>query len=293
MKIRLFYPILIAGVLTATPCFAQIQTLGANIDGPRLSQGASVSQTIGVTDISISYHRPGVKDREIWGTRLVPYGGKPYPWRAGANENTRITFSTDVTINGEPLPAGAYGFHIIPTEDEWTLVFSNASNAWGSFSYNPDQDALRINVTPTECDHREWLVYGFDDIGDDYAVAYMEWEKKRIEFTIKVDLAETVLSSFREQLTNVGGFTWTANYQAANWCLENEINTEEALQWADNSIRWNKNDFNLTLKAKLLKSLGRDTEAKATMLEAIEAAPDERKEDARNAYQDLFGEAAV
>lgn len=256
---------------------AQLATLGAMLEAPEASPAASVSQAIGVTDVSITYHRPGVKDREVYGTRLVPYGGKPYPWRAGANENTVFAVSTDVTINGEPLSAGSYGFHIIPSEDEWILIFSKNDKAWGSFSYTEDMDALRVTVTPTDIPDREWLAYGFDGLTKNSATAYMEWEKKRIEFEVAVDLESTVLASFRQQLTGLAGFSWNANYQAARWCLDNETEFDQALEWIDNSIQWNKNDFNLRTKGEILLKLGRDAEASAVLEEALQLAPEDRK----------------
>lgn len=162
---------------------------------PRLSLKASVSQTIGTdTQITIVYSRPGVKGRKIWGD-LVPWGFakdperpniKPFPWRAGANENTTIEFSKDVTVNGKDLPAGKYGLHMIPGEKEFVIIFSKTNDAWGSFSYDQANDALRITVTPTEAPYEEWLRYGFDDLAGTSATAYLQWEKKRIPFTIAI-----------------------------------------------------------------------------------------------------------
>lgn len=154
---------------------------------------AGVMQRLGVdTDITIEYSRPGVKGREIWG-KLVPYGlapgnrysdDKPYPWRAGANENTTIEFSKDVLIEGKALPAGKYSIHIIPAEKEWTICFNKDNEGWGSFKYNQENDALRVTVIPVAAPHQEWLSFGFDDLAGTSATAFLCWEKIKVPFKI-------------------------------------------------------------------------------------------------------------
>jgi len=159
------------------------------------SPRASVTQKLG-TDavITIDYGRPGVKGRKIWGG-LVPYGlnpgdkyskNKPYPWRAGANQNTTIEFNKDVLIEGKPLTAGKYGIHMIPGEKEWIVIFSKKNDAWGSFSYNQDEDALRVTVTPVKAPHEEWLMFGFDDLSGTSATAYLHWEQVKVPFKIQL-----------------------------------------------------------------------------------------------------------
>ncbi len=151
-----------------------------------LSQAATSSQTIGVdTEISISYHRPGVKGREIWGTDLAKYD---ITWRAGANETTKITFSGNVKVNGKSVPAGSYGVHIIPkASGAWTVIINKDWETWGSFQYKEAQDVMRFEVTPEDAPHQEWLRYGFDDLKADSATAFMHWEKKKISFSIETD----------------------------------------------------------------------------------------------------------
>lgn len=156
---------------------------------------ASVTQRLGTdVDITIEYSRPGVKGRKIWGA-LVPYGmapgnkyseNKPYPWRAGANENTTIQFNKDVLVEGKPLPAGKYGIHMIPSEKDWIIIFSKNNSAWGSFAYKEEEDALRITVTPVKAPHQEWLVYGFDELAGTSATAYLHWEELKVPFKIKL-----------------------------------------------------------------------------------------------------------
>lgn len=160
---------------------------------PRLSLKAGVFQRIGVdTDINISYSRPGVKGRKIWGG-LVPYGlapgnqeshNKPFPWRGGANECTTIEFSKDVMVNGNKLPAGKYSIQFIPDPKQWTVIFNKNTKLWGSFEYDQKDDALRINVIPEEVPFHEWLSYGFDNLNGTSCTAYMEWEKLRVPFNV-------------------------------------------------------------------------------------------------------------
>jgi hypothetical protein len=161
----------------------------------RKSLKASVTQRLGVdTDITIDYSRPGVKGRVIWG-EIVPYGmapgneytkGKPYPWRAGANENTTFETSDDVLVEGNKLLAGKYGIHMIPSKDEWIIIFSKNNSAWGSFSYNEEEDALRIKVKPIEAPFQEWLVFGFDELAGTSATAFLHWEKLKVPFRIEL-----------------------------------------------------------------------------------------------------------
>ena len=167
----------------------------AQKDKVRKSLKASVTQRLGVdTDITFNFSRPGVKDRTIWG-ELVSYGmnpgnkyskDKPYPWRAGANENSTIEFNNDVLINGQKLTAGKYGIHMIPSEKEWTVIFSNKNDEWGSYSYDEKEDALRISVVPENAAHQEWLTFGFDNLESNSTLAFLHWEKLKIPFSIKL-----------------------------------------------------------------------------------------------------------
>jgi hypothetical protein len=161
----------------------------------RKSLHASVTQRLGVdTDIIFDFSRPGVKGRKIWGD-LVPYGmypgvkysdNKPYPWRAGANENTTITTNKDFTVEGKKLSAGKYGIHMIPSESDWIVIFSKKNSDWGSYSYDEKEDALRVTVTPVKAPHEEWLTFGFDDLAGTSATAFLHWEKLKVPFKIEV-----------------------------------------------------------------------------------------------------------
>ena len=176
------------GLVVSDVAFAQDKDV-------RASLAASVSQTLGVdTMVTIDFSRPGVKGRKIWG-ELVPYGmapgnkyskDKPFPWRAGANEKTTIEFSSDVTVNGNALPAGKYSIAMIPSEDDWTVIFNKNSEGWGTYDYDESLDALRVTVTPEEAPFQEWLRFGFDDLAGTSAVAFLHWEKLKVPFTIAV-----------------------------------------------------------------------------------------------------------
>lgn len=225
---------------------------------PRPSPGAAVTQTIGLTDVTIRYSRPGVKDRKIWGD-LVPYGEV---WRTGANENTTISFSTAVKVEGKELPAGTYGIQTIPTEKEWTLILSKDANEWGAYSYKPEHDALRATVTPTVHEHvKERLEFYFDDLTDSSAVVKLRWEKLTVPFKIEVDTAAQVAGKQR----------WQGTYQGALWCIDNgcEGNAEK---WLDASIALDANFYNLRAEANLYAKQGRTKDAISAGERAIAAA---------------------
>ena len=235
---------------------------------PRASQRAGVTQRIGLTDVTITYHRPAVGGREIWG-KTVPYGKV---WRAGANENTTITFSDDVTVEGKPLPAGSYGLHTIPDKEQWTIVFSKNSTSWGSFSYDQKEDALRVNVKPRPAEAFEQLTYTFENVKPDSAVATLRWEKLAVPFQIDVDLKAVVLRSIKNELRSVGGFTWAGYDEAAQWCLDNNYNLEEALKWEQNSIDNEPRFENWETRSRILNAMGRKDEADNALTTALEKA---------------------
>jgi len=235
---------------------------------PRVSQRGAVSQRIGLTDITITYHRPEVGAREIWG-KTVPYGKV---WRAGANENTTITFSDDVTVEGKPLSAGTYGLHTIPDKDQWTIIFSQNSTSWGSFSYDEKEDALRVTTKPQAADFREALTYTFEEVKPDSAAATLRWEKLAVPFHISVDVKAVVLRSVKNELRNVGGFTWAGYDEAAQWCLDNNYNLEEALKWEETSIQNEQRFENWETKSRILDAMGRKEESAKALSTALEKA---------------------
>ena len=236
-----------------------------------VSQQAMVGQRIGYTDVSILYHSPYVNGRTIWGD-LVPYG---QVWRAGANENTVITFTDDVTINGSPLAAGTYGLHMIPDAGEWTIIFSKNHTAWGSFFYNQQEDALRVKAKPEAHEMQNWLDYTFTDRAASSARVTLSWEKLKVSFTVAVDVQGIALTHIRQQLQNQAAFSWHGWEEAAHYCIENKFNYEEALKWINRSIQMEENYTNLAAKAQLLSLMGNTagaTEAKNKAVELVGAA---------------------
>jgi hypothetical protein len=235
---------------------------------PRASQRGTVTQRIGLTDITITYHRPTVGGREIWG-KTVPYG---QVWRAGANENTTIAFTDDVFIEGKSLAAGTYGLHTIPDKDQWTIIFSKNSTSWGSFSYDQKEDALRVTVRPHPAESFDMLTYVFDDVKPDSVTATLRWEKLAVPFRVSADTKAVVLKSIKNELRSVGGFTWAGYDEAAQWCLDNNYNLEEALKWEDTSIQNEERFENLETKSRILDAMGRKEEAAKTYSAALEKA---------------------
>jgi hypothetical protein len=235
---------------------------------PRVSQRGSVTQRIGLTDITINYHRPAVGGREIWG-KIVPYGKV---WRAGANENTTITFADDVTVEGKPLTAGTYGLHTIPDKDQWTIIFSRNSTSWGSFSYDEKEDALRVTVKPHAAEAFEQLTYTFEDVKPDSAVATLRWEKVAVPFQIGVDVKAVVLRSIKNELRNVGGFTWGGYDEAAQWCLDNNYELEQALKWEETSIQNEPRFENWETKSRILSAMGKKEDSDKALATALDKA---------------------
>jgi tetratricopeptide (TPR) repeat protein len=256
------------------------------------NQKAEVSQWIGPVKISIAYHSPRVhfkgaeRNGHIWG-ELVQYGffddgfgpSKAMPWRAGANETTTITFSHDVKVEGKDLKAGTYALFLdVEKTGSWNWIFSNSASGWGSYQYDPKNDALRIPTTPRDAPFTEYLTYGFDDRLPASAVAFLQWENKRIPFKIEVpNVNEIYVAQIRKDLQGWPGFNYVNWQNAAQFCADNKVNLEEALVWAEKAIKEpfrgtgpGREDFStLQTKAAVLTALGRDSEANAVMDKAL------------------------
>lgn len=244
---------------------------------PEASPKAVVTQRIGLTDISVNYHSPAVKERTVWGG-LVPYNKI---WRAGANENTTVSFTHDVSVNGKPLPAGTYGLHMIPTEKNWTIIFSKNYTSWGSYFYKQDEDALRVEVAPKQHQHTEWLTYTFFDKSSNSATLSLLWEKLEIPVKIDVDVNTVVVNNIKNELRSTPGFTWQGFYEAADYCYHNNVETDQALIWIESANNFNPNNFSvLKLKANLLEVKGQKDEAEKISKEAVDFAT----EDELNSY---------
>lgn len=262
---RLFVPAFLAA------CFAMALSAVAQpqLPVPQPSPAANLSQTIGITEVKVSYHRPAVKGRPVWGA-LVPYGEV---WRAGANENTTVMFSKAVKVGGKEVLPGTYGLHMIPTKTEWTIILNKNGTSWGSYFYKEAEDALRITVTPQPGEFCEWLQYEFSDLSDSSAVLSLCWEKMRIPIPIAVDTRSQVLAHARDEfLRGPAGFTWQGFNQAAQYALRNGGDLNEALRWANQSTAITQNFTNLRTKAAVLDALGRGGEAAPLHAKAMKVA---------------------
>jgi hypothetical protein len=251
--------------------FSQAQTATGEtlmLNLPRTSQHAMVVQRIGLTDITINYHRPLTNGRQIWG-KVVPYG---QVWRAGANENTTITFTDPVTIEGQPLEKGTYGVHMIPGETEWTVIFSKDAAAWGSFSYKQADDALRVTVKPQAAELHDALAYDFDDVKPDSTVVTMRWEKVAVPFKVQVKVNDIVTANIHRQLYGLNQYYWEGWDDAAQYFLANKINLDEALKYEDNSIQNEERYDNLMNKSKILDAMGHKQDADGVRAKALDKA---------------------
>ncbi len=256
-------------------------TVFAQLDLPRGSQMAKVSQRIGITDVAIIYSRPSVNEREIWG-QLVPYGmnnlgfgtATESPWRAGANENTIFKTTHNIKIGGKELSAGKYGLHMVINEDNTAKVlFTNNHGAWGSYFFEPSDVVLEVDVTTAEIPHVEQLKFEFNKVDATSAVASLNWEKKQIPFKIEVPVTDIVLTDIRSKLQTQPGFQRQTWEQAANFALNNDGDLDEALTWVDAALAgqfFSQKTFNnLNIKAQILAKQGNTSEAEALMKEAM------------------------
>ena len=247
-------------------------------------------QTIGVTDITITYSRPPVKGRTIFadappsmaarakgeatldnqnerqkGEPIVPYN---HVWRAGANEATMFAVTDDVLINGQPLKAGTYSMHTIPGKDEWTIIFNNDSGQWGSFTYDDKKDALRVKTKPQVSDNQEWLMYSFDPVTDNSAQVNLRWEKIRVPFTVEVKDVKAAWRAHADALMAANPTNETLPLQVANTYARDK-NWDEALKFIDQSIKLKETFPNLSAKANILWGAGKKEEAMAVADAAI------------------------
>jgi hypothetical protein len=282
---RRFLPAVAAALLALSAAAnAQVRT-------PRPSQKASVMQTVGVTDLTITYSRPGVKGRKIWGDPpagatgtatlddarvrpkdqvIVPYG---HVWRTGANEATTFTTTDDVLVNGQPLKAGTYSLHTIPGPTEWTIIFNGDPGQWGSFTYDEKKDVLRVKAKPeTTADSQEWLAFSFDPVGENSAQVNIRWERLRVPFTVEVkDVKALTVEKMRSAVAGAKPDDWRTPLQAANYVFTNNIaaSNEEAMQWLDRSLKTKETFQNLYTKARVLAATGKAADAVATGEKAL------------------------
>jgi hypothetical protein len=251
---------LAATTLGHTPLFAQTPQAPDLTQRrvPMISQGAKITQVIGLSQVTVTYHRPGVKGRQIWGG-LLPYNEV---WRVGANEPTLITFSDPVTINGQKLTAGTYRLLAIPGQSEWTVIFNAETKNWGSI-YDAKYDSLKVVVKPESNQHEEWLSFSFTDLTPSSAKLVIAWEKLKVGFTVE-------FSTLAKLESQVGD--WRVLNQAARYAATEKVYTEQAMTWVDRSIALDRNAANVRTKAELLAGQGKHKEAIALAEESIKLA---------------------
>jgi hypothetical protein len=252
---------LLAAMLVAIPSIAQLKL-------PRPSQKATVSQTVGLTDVTITYSRPGVKGRQIWGG-LVPYD---QVWRTGANEATQIVFSEDVTINGQPLPKGSYSLHTIPGKDMWTIIINKDDKQWGSYSYDKAKDALRVTAKPEKSEFREWLTFDVPEVSTDSAKIAIRWENLAVPFTVGTDTTSKAMANIRAAIAAAKPDDWRVLMSGARFAYDNKVATDDAAKWLDQSIKIDENINNLWLKAQVQAKSGDKVGAVSTGEKAIAKA---------------------
>jgi tetratricopeptide (TPR) repeat protein len=240
---------MLASLLLVQPLRAQGPQI---VKLPWESQAASVGQTIGMTDLSVSYHRPAVKGRKVWGA-LVPFDSV---WRAGANQNTVFSSTSAFSAGGTSLPAGRYGIHMIPTASTWTVIFSRQANAWGAFSYRQGEDALRLTVTPLPGDFTEQLQYTFDEPTESGVTLTLHWEKLRVLVPITIPVNQVVMDTLRQQYRDLPRFFPQAWIEGARWALQHNAELDVAEAWADSAVQIQPSFAALRLKAAIAEKRG-------------------------------------
>lgn len=245
-------------VVVIMTVLASASVVAQTIITPMESQRAWTGQRVGVTDITIEYSRPSVKGREVWGS-LVPYNKV---WRAGANENTTFTTSHAVKIEGQPLAAGKYGVHMIPTEGTWTIIFNKESNGWGSYFYNQVDDALRVTVTPKPAQHEDLLTYAITDVTDDKCVVSLRWDKVDVRFNVTADIKDAVVAHMKSQLSSLHGFNPDMYTSAASYAMQHNLDQVQGKAWAERAFRTKPSFTNAMLVADYEDASGNAAKAK-------------------------------
>ncbi len=276
MKTRLL-PLIGFFILSSLTTTVHAQSVTLPVDG---SPAARVSQTIGISAVEVSYSRPSVKGRSIWGT-LVPYGwnaqsfgnGTKAPWRAGANENTTIRFSHDAKVEGQKVPAGIYGlFFVINEDNTGEVILSKDYRSWGSFWYEEKNDLLRAQIKIQDIGHTEYLTYDFINSDKNTVLLVLKWEKKQFPVKIEFAVDEIVMKNAAEELKGTTGFGWQGYATAANYALQNKLEYDQAMVWIDKAITQNRNFSTLSTKAGLLAAKGKTDEGDKIMKQALETA---------------------
>jgi len=271
--------VILATALLAPAAQAQLKL-------PRVSPAATVTQTIGLTDLTVAYCRPGVKGREIWGG-LVPYDE---PWRTGANEATRFTTTDPIQFGGKELAAGTYSFFTIPGKDEWIVALNSEKDLWGAYEYKPEKDVMRISVKPTAAESQEWMEFSFEELTPNSANLVLRWEKLRLAVPIVVDVNGKTLAGARAAVDAMKSDDWRTPYQAAGFCFTNDVAMDEGWKWLEKSLAVQPTWQNLNLQARWQAKQGRKAEALKTAGKALEVAKASKDKIDTSAFEKLMVE---
>jgi len=267
--------ILVFGILSSNLLNAQ------TITTPRTaSPAASVSQTVGLSVVTVNYSRPSVRERTIWG-KLVPYGynkepfgnGSAAPWRAGANENTTITFSTDVKVEGKPVPAGSYGLFVAVFDNNTAeVILSKDYQSWGNFFYEPKNDQLRIKINTKESAFTELLTYDFDEVTANSTVLTLKWEKKQFPVKLEFNVEDVVMDNASTELMGSKGFNWQAYNSAALYALQNDTHLKQADTWSAKAVSLNPSFTTLNVRSQVMEKSGNKALADSLSAAAYKSA---------------------
>ena len=275
---------LLLPLLLAMPLSAQDKPAPVRLTPLRMSPAAKLSQDLGISRIDIAYARPAVKGRKVWGD-LVPYG---QVWRAGANSATSITFSQAAKVAGQAVPAGSYGFFIIPKEKAWTLILNKQSKQWGAYDYKPGEDLLRWEVVPQSAPHQEYLEYRLKPEDTGAATIELAWEKLRVSFAVVFDTKAIYWAHLEETLKKAPETDWVPWYQAAAYCQAQGIEPQKALAWIEKSLQIGESFWNHETAGRVLKDAKRLPEAMAQIQKAIDLSKDKApKEYTENLEKEL------
>lgn len=241
-------------------------TPAQQLELPRPSPRATVMQQVGLTEVTIAYGRPAVRGRDVWGG-LVPLGEV---WRTGANEATTITFSTEVRVADSRIPAGTYGLFTVPGREEWTVILNREAAQWGAYQYKEEGDVVRFVVPVAPGEFAEMLTFSFSEVGLEGATINLHWERVKVSFRVEVETIPGVLAAARAAVGSAADDDWRTPLRAAVFCVDNEVNLEEAARWLDRSLGVREGYFNLLVKARLLALQGDRDAALAHVKRAIE-----------------------
>jgi hypothetical protein len=256
--------ILLSGMLLLS-----MESIGQQIQMPQASPAAYISQKVGLTDVSIEYSRPSIKGRKIFG-ELVPYGEV---WRTGANAATILTFSTDVSIEGNSVKAGSYALYTIPAKNEWTIIFSKNTKLWGAVGYNAEEDILRFKVKPKKTGQKyETMEISFVDMSDTGATISVKWENTGVEFRIETEVDSIVMDQIKELVIDQNLDNPGLYYQAANYYFTTGKDLDTALEWINKSVESDPKYWTMHLKAKIELEKGMKKEALYSATQSIEMA---------------------